>query len=135
MPSLRGPSATRFAKRVGAMSWRGSEKNRKRTPVRRNISVRPHQAEIRYRANRLDGEMSDETRLRIGDAICGTEGPPVHTRVVSNAKGYGPWTPPHRVWDNPKFDPNFVIEIWQAHSINDSPPHSIVGKQSATDHR
>jgi len=34
-----------------------------------------------------------------------------HTRVVSNAKGYGPWTPQHRVWDNPKFDPNFIIEI------------------------
>lgn len=34
-----------------------------------------------------------------------------HTRVVSNAKGYGPWTPQHRVWENPKFDPNFVIEI------------------------
>lgn len=34
-----------------------------------------------------------------------------HTRVVSNAKGYGPWIPRHRVWDNPKFDPNFVIEI------------------------
>jgi predicted phosphodiesterase len=34
-----------------------------------------------------------------------------HTRVVSNAKGYGPWAPQHRVWDNPKFDPNFVIEI------------------------
>lgn len=34
-----------------------------------------------------------------------------HTRVVSNAKGYGPWLPKHRRWDNPKFDPNFVIEI------------------------
>lgn len=33
------------------------------------------------------------------------------TRVVSNAKGYGPWPPQHRSWDNPRFDPNFVIEI------------------------
>jgi predicted phosphodiesterase len=34
-----------------------------------------------------------------------------HTRVVSNAKGYGPWLPECRAWDNPRFDPNFVIEI------------------------
>ena len=34
-----------------------------------------------------------------------------HTRVVSNAKGYGPWAPQHRAWDNSHFDPNFVIEI------------------------
>jgi predicted phosphodiesterase len=34
-----------------------------------------------------------------------------HTRVVSNAKGYGPWLPKRRHWDNPSFDPNFVIEI------------------------
>jgi predicted phosphodiesterase len=34
-----------------------------------------------------------------------------HTRVVSNAKGYGPWPPTHRAWDNSRFDPNFVIEI------------------------
>lgn len=34
-----------------------------------------------------------------------------HTRVVSNAKGYYPWLPKHRTWDNPNFDPNFVIEI------------------------
>jgi hypothetical protein len=33
------------------------------------------------------------------------------TRVVSNAKGYGPWLPQHRAWDNRRFDPNFVIEI------------------------
>jgi hypothetical protein len=33
------------------------------------------------------------------------------TRVVSNAKGYGPWLPRRRAWDNPRFDPNFVIEI------------------------
>ena len=33
------------------------------------------------------------------------------TRVVSNAKGYGPWMPRHRTWDNARFDPNFVIEI------------------------
>lgn len=33
------------------------------------------------------------------------------TRVVSNAKGYGPWPPQQRDWDNPRFDPNFVIEI------------------------
>jgi predicted phosphodiesterase len=33
------------------------------------------------------------------------------TRVVSNAKGYGPWAPQHRAWDNSHFDPNFVIEI------------------------
>jgi predicted phosphodiesterase len=34
-----------------------------------------------------------------------------HTRVVSNAKGYGPWPPNCRTWDNRNFDPNFVIEI------------------------
>jgi len=33
------------------------------------------------------------------------------TRVVSNAKGYGPWPPQQRAWDNPHFDPNLVIEI------------------------
>jgi predicted phosphodiesterase len=33
------------------------------------------------------------------------------TRVVSNAKGYGPWAPQHRAWDNSHFDPNFVIKI------------------------
>jgi hypothetical protein len=34
-----------------------------------------------------------------------------HTRIVSNAKGYGPWLPKHRTWDNPRFDPNLVVEI------------------------
>ncbi|WP_210419204.1 hypothetical protein [Bradyrhizobium sp. NAS80.1] len=34
-----------------------------------------------------------------------------HTRIVSNAKGYGPWLPKHRAWDNPHFDPSLVIEI------------------------
>jgi predicted phosphodiesterase len=33
------------------------------------------------------------------------------TRVVSNAKGYGPWMPRERTWDNPNFNPNYVIEI------------------------
>ncbi|WP_245330572.1 metallophosphoesterase [Bradyrhizobium sp. AS23.2] len=33
------------------------------------------------------------------------------TRVVSNAKGYGPWLPKYRTWENPRFDPNLVIEI------------------------
>ena len=33
------------------------------------------------------------------------------TRVVSNAKGYGPWLPQQRAWDNQSFDPNLVIEI------------------------
>lgn len=33
------------------------------------------------------------------------------TRVVSNAKGYGPSLPQQRAWDNPRFDPNFVINI------------------------
>jgi predicted phosphodiesterase len=33
------------------------------------------------------------------------------TRVVSNAKGYGPWLPRGTTWDNPRFDPNYVIEI------------------------
>jgi predicted phosphodiesterase len=32
------------------------------------------------------------------------------TRVVSNAKGYGP-VRPGETWDNPHFDPNYVIEI------------------------
>jgi len=34
-----------------------------------------------------------------------------HTRIVSNAKGYGPWTPKVRSWDNSRFDPQLVIEI------------------------
>ena len=33
------------------------------------------------------------------------------TRVLSNAKGYGPWMPRERTWDNPNFNPNYVIEI------------------------
>lgn len=33
------------------------------------------------------------------------------TRIVSNAKGYGPWPPRELVWDNPSFDENLVIEI------------------------
>jgi len=32
------------------------------------------------------------------------------TRVVSNAKGYGPWTPAES-WENTNFDPHFIIEI------------------------
>jgi predicted phosphodiesterase len=39
------------------------------------------------------------------DAVVG------ETRVVSNAKGYGPWPPRERTWENPAFDPHFVIEI------------------------
>jgi len=33
------------------------------------------------------------------------------TRLVSNGKGYGPWPPCETTWDNPNFDPNYVIEI------------------------
>jgi Icc-related predicted phosphoesterase len=33
------------------------------------------------------------------------------TRIVSNAKGYGPWLPQQRAWDNAHFDPHYVIEI------------------------
>jgi predicted phosphodiesterase len=33
------------------------------------------------------------------------------TRVVSNAKGYGPWGPREPTWDNPNFNQNYVIEI------------------------
>jgi predicted phosphodiesterase len=33
------------------------------------------------------------------------------TRVVSNAKGYGPWMPRERTWDNPDFNERFIIEI------------------------
>jgi predicted phosphodiesterase len=33
-----------------------------------------------------------------------------NTRVVSNAKGYGPWTRTER-WENPAFDPFFIVEI------------------------
>jgi predicted phosphodiesterase len=32
------------------------------------------------------------------------------TRVISNAKGYGPWRT-GKTWENPHFDPNYVIEI------------------------
>jgi hypothetical protein len=33
------------------------------------------------------------------------------TRIVSNPKGYGPWMPHVRSWDNPHFDQEFVVEI------------------------
>lgn len=33
------------------------------------------------------------------------------TRVVSNSKGYGPWPPKESRWENPHFDPNFILEI------------------------
>lgn len=33
------------------------------------------------------------------------------TRVVSNAKGYGPWGEREPTWENRDFDPNLVIEI------------------------
>jgi predicted phosphodiesterase len=33
-----------------------------------------------------------------------------NTRVVSNAKGYGPWRANEK-WENPKFDPIFTVEI------------------------
>lgn len=32
------------------------------------------------------------------------------TRVVSNAKGYGPWRANEK-WENPKFNPTFIVEI------------------------
>lgn len=32
-------------------------------------------------------------------------------RLVSNAKGYGPWPGMQRAADNPNFDPNYVITI------------------------
>ncbi len=32
------------------------------------------------------------------------------TRVVSNAKGYGPWRAGEN-WENPHFDPNLIVEI------------------------
>ena len=32
-------------------------------------------------------------------------------RMVTNQKGYGPFPPTEPTWDNPDFDPNFVIEI------------------------
>jgi Icc-related predicted phosphoesterase len=32
-------------------------------------------------------------------------------RLVTNQKGYGPWPPNELTWDNPDFDPRFVIEV------------------------
>lgn len=32
------------------------------------------------------------------------------TRVISNAKGYGPWRK-GETWENPHFDPNLIVEI------------------------
>ncbi len=34
-----------------------------------------------------------------------------NARLITNAKGYGPWPPKELTWDNPDFDPTFVIEI------------------------
>ncbi len=33
------------------------------------------------------------------------------TRIASNSKGYGPWLAREAAFDNPDFDPNYVIEI------------------------
>lgn len=33
------------------------------------------------------------------------------TRVITNAKGYGPWLPAAPRWDNPRFDPALIVEI------------------------
>jgi Icc-related predicted phosphoesterase len=33
------------------------------------------------------------------------------TRIVTNSKGYGPWLPDQKTWDNHDFDRNFIIEI------------------------
>jgi len=33
------------------------------------------------------------------------------TRVVSQAKGYGPWPGREQTWDNPGFDPAFVVHV------------------------
>lgn len=33
------------------------------------------------------------------------------TRLVSNAKGYGPWPPAELTWENPRFDSRLIIEI------------------------
>jgi Icc-related predicted phosphoesterase len=33
------------------------------------------------------------------------------TRLVTNQKGYGPWPPGEPTWDNPDFNPLFVIDI------------------------
>lgn len=33
------------------------------------------------------------------------------TRVISNSKGYGPWPPKESRWENPHFDPNFILDI------------------------
>jgi predicted phosphodiesterase len=33
------------------------------------------------------------------------------TRVVSNAKGYGPWLPRPKTWDNPDFNPNLIVNL------------------------
>lgn len=33
------------------------------------------------------------------------------TLVVSNSKGYGPWPPKETRWENPRFDPNFILDI------------------------
>jgi len=32
------------------------------------------------------------------------------TRVISNAKGYGPWRA-GETWENPHFDPNLIAEV------------------------
>jgi Calcineurin-like phosphoesterase len=46
------------------------------------------------------GHTDESFDSRIGD-----------TRVVSNSKGYGPWFPKEKTWDNPNFDPHFILEI------------------------
>lgn len=33
------------------------------------------------------------------------------TRIITNSKGYGPWLPKEKHWDNETFDPCFTLEI------------------------
>jgi Icc-related predicted phosphoesterase len=33
------------------------------------------------------------------------------TRIITNSKGYGPWLPKEKHWDNETFDPFFTLEI------------------------
>jgi predicted phosphodiesterase len=52
------------------------------------------------------GHTHETKDFMVGNGVVGNG----NTRVVSNQKGYGPWAA-GETWENPDFNPNFVIEI------------------------
>ena len=51
------------------------------------------------------GHTHERRDFSVGGSVGGSS-----TRVISNAKGYGPWRA-GETWENPHFDPNLIVEI------------------------